>query len=75
MVSVDEMAAGMMSVFRRAGVRIPDDLALIGVDDHPVADLVHLTTIAGPAAHSFTAFLVASTAALAVSFTLTYFFG
>lgn len=48
-VSSDEMAAGMMSVFRRAGVRIPDDLAIIGVDDHPVADLVHLTTIAQPA--------------------------
>lgn len=48
-VASDEMAAGMMSVFRRAGVRIPDDLAIIGVDDHPVADLVHLTTIAQPA--------------------------
>lgn len=39
----------MMSVFRRAGVRIPDDLAIIGVDNHPVAELVHLTTIAQPA--------------------------
>lgn len=48
-VASDEMAAGMMSVFRRAGVRIPEDLALIGVDDHPVADLVRLTTIAQPA--------------------------
>lgn len=48
-VASDEMAAGMMSVFRLAGVRIPDDLALIGVDDHPVADLVRLTTIAQPA--------------------------
>lgn len=48
-VCSDEMAAGMMSVFRRAGVRIPDDLAIIGVDNHPVADLVHLTTIAQPA--------------------------
>lgn len=48
-VASDEMAAGMMSVFRRAGVRIPDDVAIIGVDDHPVADLVRLTTIAQPA--------------------------
>ncbi len=48
-VCSDEMAAGMMSVFRRAGVRIPDDLAIIGVDNHPVAELVHLTTIAQPA--------------------------
>ncbi len=45
----DEMAAGMMSVFRRAGVRIPEDLAIIGVDDHPVAELMQLTTIAQPA--------------------------
>lgn len=45
----DEMAAGIVSVFRRTGVRIPDDVAIIGVDDHPIADLLHLTTIAQPA--------------------------
>ena len=47
--SSDELAAGMMSAFRRAGVRIPDDLAIIGVDDSPIASLMHLTTIAQPA--------------------------
>ncbi|MFT3875033.1 MAG: LacI family DNA-binding transcriptional regulator [Propioniciclava sp.] len=45
----DEMAAGMMATFRAAGVRVPDDIAIIGVDDHPVAALVGLTTIAQPA--------------------------
>jgi len=48
-VCSDEMAAGMMAVFRRAGVRIPEDLAIIGVDNHPVAEMVSLTTIAQPA--------------------------
>lgn len=45
----DEMAAGMMSVFRRAGVKIPEDLAIIGVDDHPIAEMLSLSTIAQPA--------------------------
>ncbi|MBK8462704.1 MAG: LacI family DNA-binding transcriptional regulator [Nigerium sp.] len=45
----DEMAAGMMAAFRSAGVTVPDDVAIIGVDDHPVADLMGLTTIAQPA--------------------------
>ncbi len=47
--ATDEMAAGMMAVFQRAGVRIPDDVAIIGVDNHPVAELMGLTTIAQPA--------------------------
>lgn len=45
----DEMAAEMMTVFRQAGVSIPGDVALIGVDDHPIAAMVGLTTIAQPA--------------------------
>lgn len=47
--SSDEMAAQMMTVFRRAGVRVPDDVAIIGVDGHPIAELMQLTTIAQPA--------------------------
>lgn len=47
--SSDEMAAGMMAAFRAAGVRVPHDVAIVGVDDHPVADLMGLTTIAQPA--------------------------
>lgn len=45
----DEMAAGMMAVFRAVGVRVPEDIAIIGVDDHPIAELMRLTTIAQPA--------------------------
>ena len=48
-VSSDEMAAGMLTVFQSSGVRVPDDVAIIGVDDHPVAELMRLTTIAQPA--------------------------
>lgn len=47
--SSDELAAGIMSVLRRAGVRIPEDVAVIGVDDHPMAQVLQLTTIAQPA--------------------------
>jgi len=45
----DEMAAGMMAVFRAVGVRVPDDIAIIGVDNHPIAELMGLTTISQPA--------------------------
>lgn len=48
-VSSDEMAASIMAVCERAGVDVPNDLAIVGMDDHPVADLVGLTTIGQPA--------------------------
>jgi DNA-binding LacI/PurR family transcriptional regulator len=48
-VSSDEMAAGMVAAFGSSGVRVPEDVALIGVDDHPVAELLGITTIAQPA--------------------------
>ncbi|WP_271985639.1 LacI family DNA-binding transcriptional regulator [Pseudoclavibacter terrae] len=47
--SSDDLASGMLSAFRKAGVRIPQDLSIIGVDDSPIASLMHLTTIAQPA--------------------------
>ena len=45
----DELAAEMMSVFRQAGVTAPGDLSIVGVDDHPIAGMMGLTTIAQPA--------------------------
>ena len=44
----DLMAMGAMGAIREAGLRIPQDVALIGLDDIPTAALVHppLTTIA-----------------------------
>ncbi len=47
--SSDEIAADMMNVFRQAGVSIPDDISIIGVDDHPIAGFLGLTTIGQPA--------------------------
>lgn len=43
----DLMALGAMAAIREAGLLIPDNIALIGIDDIPAAKLVHptLTTI------------------------------
>jgi LacI family transcriptional regulator, repressor for deo operon, udp, cdd, tsx, nupC, and nupG len=44
----DEVALGAVRTLRRAGLRIPDDISVIGIDDHPLADLTDLTTVAQP---------------------------
>lgn len=44
----DEVALGALRALRRAGLRVPDDVSVIGVDDHPAAALVDLTTVAQP---------------------------
>jgi DNA-binding LacI/PurR family transcriptional regulator len=44
----DEMALGAMRTIRRAGLRVPEDISVIGIDDHPVAELVDLTTVRQP---------------------------
>ncbi|MEO6653792.1 MAG: LacI family DNA-binding transcriptional regulator [Ilumatobacteraceae bacterium] len=41
----DEMAFGVILAARELGISIPDDLSLIGVDDHDVAGVVGLTTV------------------------------
>jgi DNA-binding LacI/PurR family transcriptional regulator len=41
----DEMAFGALIAARERGVGIPDDVSLIGVDDHEFAKVVELTTI------------------------------
>jgi DNA-binding LacI/PurR family transcriptional regulator len=45
----DEVALGAMRTIRRAGLRVPEDISIVGVDDHPLADLVDLTTVRQPA--------------------------
>nr|WP_244375871.1 LacI family DNA-binding transcriptional regulator [Streptomyces ficellus] len=46
----DVMAAGALGVLRESGRRVPDDVALIGVDDSPVARLMDppLTSVRQP---------------------------
>ena len=46
----DEMAYGALRAVRRAGLRVPEDVAIIGFDDHPSAALMDLSTIRQPVA-------------------------
>lgn len=41
----DEMAFGVLAEARELGIRIPDDLSVIGVDGHDLAGLFDLTTV------------------------------
>ncbi len=42
----DEMALGLLVAAHRAGVRVPEDLSVIGVDGHEYGATVGLTTVA-----------------------------
>ena len=44
----DEMAMGALRTLRRAGLRVPEDMSIIGFDGHDMADLFDLTTIVQP---------------------------
>ena len=44
----DEVAVGAIRTLRRAGLRIPEDISVIGIDDHPIAELTDLTTVSQP---------------------------
>ncbi|HEU5008053.1 MAG TPA: LacI family DNA-binding transcriptional regulator [Jatrophihabitantaceae bacterium] len=46
----DEMAYGAMRAARRAGLSVPEDVAVIGFDDHVTAELMNLSTIRQPVA-------------------------
>jgi DNA-binding LacI/PurR family transcriptional regulator len=45
----DEMAMGAILALRAAGLAVPQDVSVIGVDGHDLGELVGLTTIAQPA--------------------------
>ncbi len=42
----DEMAIGAILAARERGIRVPDDLSVIGIDDHDLAAFFDLTTVA-----------------------------
>ena len=44
----DEMAIGVLMAARRRGVRVPQELSVMGVDDHELAWTHDLTTVAQP---------------------------
>lgn len=44
----DEMAIGVLRAARDRGVRVPDELSVIGVDDHEMAEYLDLTTVRQP---------------------------
>ena len=42
----DELAIGALWALRRAGLAVPGDISIVGIDDHEVAAMLDLTTIA-----------------------------
>jgi LacI family repressor for deo operon, udp, cdd, tsx, nupC, and nupG len=44
----DEMAFGALRAIRRAGLRCPEDVSVVGFDDHEMAEMLDLTTVAQP---------------------------
>jgi LacI family transcriptional regulator, repressor for deo operon, udp, cdd, tsx, nupC, and nupG len=44
----DEMALGVMAAARSLGLRVPEDLSVVGVDDHEMSESMGLTTVAQP---------------------------
>ncbi|NEA63878.1 LacI family DNA-binding transcriptional regulator [Streptomyces sp. SID12488] len=44
----DEMAMGALRALRRHRLRVPDDVSVIGFDDHELAEVIGLTTVAQP---------------------------
>ena len=41
----DEVAFGALQSLRRSGLRVPQDMSIIGIDDNPMAETMDLTTV------------------------------
>jgi DNA-binding LacI/PurR family transcriptional regulator len=46
----DEMAMGALRAIKEAGLRVPHDISVVGIDDHDLSAAVGLSTVAQPAA-------------------------
>jgi LacI family transcriptional regulator, repressor for deo operon, udp, cdd, tsx, nupC, and nupG len=44
----DELALAIVQTLRRARLRVPEDMSVVGVDGHPFADLLDMTTVEQP---------------------------
>jgi DNA-binding LacI/PurR family transcriptional regulator len=42
----DELAFGVLRALRNRHHRVPEDISVVGIDDHPMAELLDLTTVA-----------------------------
>lgn len=43
--SCDEVAFGCLQALQAAGLRVPEDVSVVGFDDHPLAEVMGLTTV------------------------------
>ena len=48
LVTSDFAAAGIVTSCREKGIHIPDDLAIMGFDNQPIAKIMHITTLEIP---------------------------
>lgn len=44
----DEMGYGVMVAARSLGLRVPEDVSVVGIDDHDMSETMRLTTVAQP---------------------------
>jgi LacI family transcriptional regulator, repressor for deo operon, udp, cdd, tsx, nupC, and nupG len=44
----DEMAIGVLRAARQLGLRVPEDVSVVGIDDHELASFFDLTTVSQP---------------------------
>lgn len=44
LVTSDQVAAGMLAYCKEHGIHVPDELALIGFDNQPIAKMLNITT-------------------------------
>lgn len=44
----DEMATGALKTVEEIGLRVPDDVSVVGFDDHDFSEYLHLTTVRQP---------------------------
>ncbi|MFC7784941.1 MULTISPECIES: LacI family DNA-binding transcriptional regulator [unclassified Rossellomorea] len=47
-VTSDQVSAGMVTEAAKRGIRIPDDLAILSFDNHPIADALDITSFEVP---------------------------
>lgn len=48
LAATDEMAVGAVHAVREVGLRVPEDVSVIGIDDHDMAEFFELSTVAQP---------------------------